>query len=253
MKKVTIAINEALMPELTVAFESLNEKAEIVKMLQASKDEVITEMVDDYQKQQQMQIPYLLGLLKANLDILPSEYADQQIVDCIPLDYYIKMIVNERVLCKRERMKTVCEMTLETEYWRKYRRLSETICGYGYNMYFIEDRFKRFYPEGLHEFVTAFAKGYSAAFHTAAKRVGIETVVTDPVTQDIWKNWPFFLEYGTRKYRLDGKYMYMYHGGYNCTGDDTIPFGSNTKIINEHVYTMLKGGPVVEKQFELNF
>jgi len=157
----------------------------------------------------------------------------------IPLNCLIKMKVDEQVLDIREALKT-SDMTRETSYFPKYRRLSSIICGFGYNMSFIEERFQQFFPNGMHLFVLGFAEGYSDTLHMIAMDVGIEMDKTDPKTQDIWKNWPFFLKRECDSYRIDGNYLFMYHGGYNCSGDPSIPCGNNEKVVNSDVYEKLK-------------
>lgn len=185
------------------------------------------------------QMGYVLGSFKANLDCLPDDIAEKQMFCGVSLKFLIKMKVDEFVLDIRETLKP-CEMTAETEYFRKYRRLSECICGFGYNMSFIEERFEQFFPDGMHLFVLGFAEGYSETFHEIAGIAKIDTQHTDPKTQDIWRNWEFFLKRDCEEYRLDGKYLFMYHGGYNGTGDPSIPCRNNEKIMNEGVYAALK-------------
>lgn len=131
------------------------------------------------------------------------------------------------------------EMTSETSYMAKYRRLSEMICGYGYNMYFLEDRFKEFFP-GVHTIVLGFAEAYSEYFHKLASVMGIQTVTTSPKTQDIWKNWMYFLDSKTTKYSLEGTYLYMYHGGWNCSGNPNIPYKDNQKVVNKGTYAVMR-------------
>lgn len=183
---------------------------------------------------------YLLGLLKVHYDTLPEEIANQQRINGIPLDWLIKLRVDEHVLNKREKISCVSDFTSETEYWKKYRRLSELICGFGYSMCFNQERFRAFYPDGIASFVSGFAVGYSQGFHCLASENGIETDTTNPIEQDVWKNWEFFLKHDISEYRLDGKFLFMYHGGFNCSGDESIPYGNNVKEVNAKVYDLLK-------------
>lgn len=180
----------------------------------------------------------ILGTLKAFNDTLPEEIAAMQRVNEVPLDMLIKIKIDQIVTEQRKKNRPM-EMTSETSYMAKYRRLSEMICGYGYNMYFLEDRFKEFFP-GVHKIVLGFAEAYSEYFHKLASVMGIQTVTTSPKTQDIWKNWMYFLDPKTTKYSLEGTYLYMYHGGWNCSGNPNIPCKDNQKVVNQGAYAVMR-------------
>lgn len=180
----------------------------------------------------------ILGTLKAFNDTLPQEAAEMQRINSVPLDMMIKFKIDHIVREDRKKNRPL-EMTSETSYMPKYRRLSEMICGYGYNMYFLEDRFKEFFP-GVHTIVLGFAEAYSEYFHKLASVMGIQTVTTSPKTQDIWKNWMYFLDSKTTKYSLEGTYLYMYHGGWNCSGNPNIPYKDNQKVVNKGTYAVMR-------------
>lgn len=180
----------------------------------------------------------ILGTLKAFNDTLPQEAAEMQRINGVPLDMMIKFKIDHIVREERKKNRPL-EMTSETSYMPKYRRLSEMICGYGYNMYFLEDRFKEFFP-GVHTIVLGFAEAYSEYFHKLASVMGIQTVTTSPKTQDIWKNWMYFLDSKTTKYSLEGTYLYMYHGGWNCSGNPNIPYKDNQKVVNKGTYAVMR-------------
>lgn len=180
----------------------------------------------------------ILGTLKAFNDTLPQEAAEMQRINGVPLDMMIKFKIDHIVREERKKNRPL-EMTSETSYMPKYRRLSEMICGYGYNMYFLEDRFKEFFP-GVHTIVLGFAEAYSEYFHKLASVMGIQTVTTSPKTQDIWKNWMCFLDSKTTKYSLEGTYLYMYHGGWNCSGNPNIPYKDNQKVVNKGTYAVMR-------------
>lgn len=180
----------------------------------------------------------ILGTLKAFNDTLPQEVAEMQRINGVPLDMMIKFKIDHIVREERKKNRPL-EMTSETSYMPKYRRLSEMICGYGYNMYFLEDRFKEFFP-GVHTIVLGFAEAYSEYFHKLASVMGIQTVTTSPKTQDIWKNWMYFLDSKTTKYSLEGTYLYMYHGGWNCSGNPNIPYKDNQKVVNKGTYAVMR-------------
>ncbi len=137
--------------------------------------------------------------------ILPDEISEQQI-EGIPLNFLIKMVVDKNVLDIRENGKPD-ELTVNTRYEDKYLRLSEIVCGVGYGLVFNEEYFERFFPNGMHMFVLGFAEGYSETLHGIAKQAKVEMDLTDPKKQDIWKNYPFFLNRDCNEYRLDGKYI----------------------------------------------
>ena len=153
--------------------------------------------------------------------------------------YYRKLVgdVDHLIREARERL-GAAEFTQATGH-AKYRRLSEVVCGYGYSMRFSEERFAKFYPGETRWLVAGFAEGYSTAFHSIATEAGLYTDQTLPVGQDIWKNWAYFLEPDCREYRLDGKYLFMYHGGINCS-DTAAPYGDNQKNVNAGVYKALQ-------------
>ncbi len=188
----------------------------------------------------------ILGMLKAFNDTLPQEVAAMQRINGVPLDMMIKFKIDHIVREERKKNRPV-EMTSETSYMPKYRRLSEMICGYGYNMYFDEGRFKEFFP-GVHTIVLGFAEAYSEYFHGKASKLGIKTVTTSPKTQDIWKNWMYFLDPKSTEYSLEGRYLYMYHGGWNCSGNPNIPGKDNQKVVNVGTYEALRAK--TSKEFE---
>ena len=197
----------------------------------------------------------ILGTLKAfNDTTLPEEVAAMQRINNVPLDMLIKVKIDQIVTEQRKKNRPM-EMTSETSYMAKYRRLSEMICGYGYNMYFLEDRFKEFFP-GVYTIVLGFAEAYSEYFHKLASVMGIQTVTTSPKTQDIWKNWMYFLDSKTTKYSLEGTYLYMYHGGWNCSGNPNIPYKDNQKVVNKGTYAVMRGRNPEEfekAQFDFTF
>ena len=214
------------------------ETFDIVEALSATGNKTAAIVLINEQKlNQQFQVGYVFGSLKANLDCLPDEIAARQKMNGVPLNLLIKMKVDEFVLDVRE-VSHAQEMTGYTDYEGKYRRLSECICGFGYNMSFI-----------------GFAVGYSETFHEIAAQACIKTEFTDPKTQDIWRNWEFFLKRDVHEYRLDGNYLFMYHGGFNCTGDSSIPYGNNSHYVNKDVYETLKSrksSDFVDKPFEFD-
>lgn len=229
--------------QLTETLEKSQEIAETITGLTAigvKNNSTVNTLLAEQKNQQRYQLGCTLGLLKAYLDTLPPQIAEKQKIGGVPLSMLIKIKVDQEVLDQREKMEHVDTICIEPDYWKRYRRLSEIICGYGYSMCFNQELFERFYPDGMHHFVSGFAGGYSCGFHTIAADACIETTTTQTVKQDIWKNWPFFLQRDVQDYRLDGKYLYMYHGGFNCTGENDLPYGNNVRFVNGEVYKKLQ-------------
>lgn len=252
--KLTISNTPNSMSRVYTMVVKAKESSDIVEALSATGNKTALALINEQKLNQQFQLGYVFGSLKANFDCLPDEIAARQKMNGIPLNLFIKMKVDEFVLDIRE-VSHVEEMTGYTSYEGKYRRLSECICGFGYNMSFIEERFERFFPNGIHRFVLGFAVGYSEIFHEIAAQACIKTEFTDPKTQDIWRNWEFFLKRDVHEYRLDGNYLFMYHGGFNCTGDSYIPYGNNSHYVNKDVYEALKArksSDFVDKPFEFD-
>lgn len=252
--KLTISNTPNSMSRVYTMAAKAKEAFEIVEALSATGNKTALALINEQKLNQQFLVGYVFGSLKANLDCLPDEIAARQKMNGIPLNLLIKMKVDEFVLDVRE-VSHAQEMTGYTDYEGKYRRLSECICGFGYNMSFIEKRFESFFPNGIHRFVLGFASGYSETFHEIAAQACIHTEVTDPKTQDIWRNWEFFLKRDVHEYRLDGNYLFMYHGGFNCTEDRSIPYGNNSHYVNKDVYETLKArkcSDFVDKPFEFD-
>lgn len=255
MNELTFSNSPSFLSQVFRMTSKAKEANEIIGALTTQKNKATILLIDEQMQKQQFRAGYVIGALKANSDCLPEEIASQQKLNGIPLDLFIKRKVDNFVLDVRE-ISNPIEKIITADYEVEYRKLSECICGFGYSMKFSERRFKDFYPKGIHMFVHGFAEGYSQTFHEFAQQACIPTDFTDPKTQDIWKNWEFFLKRDTHEYRLDGKYLFMYHGGYNCTGDDSIPYGNNCRRVNEKVYEMLKArknSNFVERPFNFEF
>lgn len=252
--ELTISNTPNSMSRVYTMAAKAKESFDIVEALSATGNKTALALIDEQKRNQQFQVGYVFGSLKANLDCLPEEIAARQKMNGIPLDFLIKMKVDEFVLDVRE-VSHAQELTWYTDYARKYRSLSECICGFGYNMSFNEERFEGFFPNRIHRFVLGFAIGYSETFHEIAAQACIKTEFTDPKTQDIWRNWEYFLKRDVHEYRLDGNYLFMYHGGINVTKDSAIPFYNNSRYVNKDVYEALRSRKIsdfVDKPFEFN-
>lgn len=238
MCELMVSRNEA--SELKSRIEKYQDSVKVKNALE--KLTIPSESIEAMKEQQEGTCKYnmgaILGTLKAFNDTLPEEVAAMQRINDVPLDMLLKFKIDQIVTEQRKKNRPL-EMTSETSYMAKYRRLSEMICGYGYNMYFLEDRFKEFFP-GVHKIVLGFAEAYSEYFHKLASIMGIQTVTTSPKTQDIWKNWMYFLDPKTTQYSLEGNYLYMYHGGWNCSGNPNIPCKDNQKVVNQGTYAAMR-------------
>ena len=223
--------------------ESLDVLSELRDILRSLREcghddsKAVAAMTKEHEEKLAWQKGFVLGQLKALADTLPQREAACISMDDLPLDLGIKLQVDHLIREARERL-GAAEFTQATGH-AKYRRLSEVVCGYGYSMRFSEERFAKFYPGETRWLVAGFAEGYSTAFHSIATEAGLYTDQTLPVGQDIWKNWAYFLEPDCREYRLDGKYLFMYHGGINCS-DTAAPYGDNQKNVNAGVYKALQ-------------
>ena len=66
----------------------------------------------------------------------------------------------------------------------------------------------------------------------------------------------YFLDPKTTQYSLEGNYLYMYHGGWNCSGNPNIPYKDNQKVVNKGTYAVMRGRNPEEfekAQFDFNF
>lgn len=188
------------------------------------------EIVSDEKKAEVVrQLAYTLGLLKANLDSLPTELATEQIFNNLPLKEFIKKKVNQHV-----------DKQIKADYWTFYRNSSEEVCGFGRSLSFDHDKFKEIFPGNIHHFVSGFARGYSNGLHLIAESQGIGIIKTDPITQDIWKNWQFFLDPQCTEYSLEGTYIFPYYNGYNWSGKANIPYGDNIQDTNLKLYSEIR-------------
>ena len=71
-----------------------------------------------------------------------------------------------------------------------------------------------------------------------ANESGVQTAITEPMTQDIWRNWEYFWNPEEKEYRLDGEFAQFYDGEEEFSQElDDV----NRLIkINEGVYEALK-------------
>ena len=82
-----------------------------------------------------------------------------------------------------------------------------------------------FFPILSYRFVEGFVKGYSETLHEMAIQADVILFNTDPLLQDLWKNFPYLVNPDTMDYSLAGYYLFPYvgyfedqHGGYEKIG-----------------------------------
>lgn len=255
MYELTVSNYSKSLNRLMSMVSKAKETSEVIEVLSAMGNNTAMALVEEQKFVKNYQVGYVLGNLKANFDSLPDEIAAKQKINGIPLNLFIKMKVDEYVLDVREKS-YVEELTYVADYEGKYRRLSELICGFTFNNGFIEERFERFFPNGTHMFVLGFAVGYSEEFHEIASKTNIATEHTEPKSQDIWKNWEYFLKRNVYEYRIDGHYLFMYHGGFSSAANENIPYGKNGHYVNENVYERLRArnsSEFVDQIFDFKF
>lgn len=160
------------------------------------------------------EIGYILGLIMANYDTVPKELKTSFIINEMPANQWVKSRINELVL---ERMGTVY-YSLISDYFQKYKDLTALLSKN-------ENQFSSYFSNGTHNVVSGFASGYSHAWHLACDEIGFKTSITDPIMQDIWKNWQFFIYKDNCQYQLSGLYILK---------------NGSTAILNERVYDVLK-------------
>lgn len=220
----------------TVSEKKATEKT--ITSLSRFQNDVAVAAVREYEMKELYTQGYALGMLLSYAQLAPEEIKVEEISASI----WVKMQMDQLVLEKLKNSNNVTwKNRLQDSYEYTYRRLSELICGYGYNLYFIEERFQRFFAEGTHNVVQGFAEGYSHVFHSMAVYGGIKADVTNPKEQDIWKNYLYFISPTCLEYRIDGMYHFAYnlHGSEHLFGGE-LPYYSNQKEVNVGVYEQIK-------------
>lgn len=212
--------------------------------IQLDFSETFQALVTQEENRKANRLGYLLGIIKSNYDTLPDSLADSTTINGVSINTFIKQKVDENVLNPREKLQ-IKGIALEKDYWRTYQKLSKFICGFGTTMTFSDEHFINFFPRKISHFVRGFANGYSDGFHAIAAESNIKTTRTHPIHQDIWKNFPFFLDHDVFDYRLDGKYIFMYQREYGISSDGSDGQNDTSeKMVNKDVYTELKNRPI---------
>ena len=240
---ITFSTTQNSENRLATAISEANETLSTIQALLATQNETARSIAAKETLKHKYQIGRIYGTLKAYLDCMPDKIASNQKIDGIPLNFWIKMKVDEHVYevtCRSSNWNSI-EQDISKRYWNFARH----ICYFGTDDF--EKRFKEFFPYNTHVFVLGFSESYSEAFHEIAKNEKIETDFTTPKLQDIWKNWDFFFKRDVYDYRLDGKFLFSFFQ--NC--DPEYHF------VNENVYASIRNhnnsAEFSEKSFDLNF
>lgn len=183
------------------------------------------------------QVGYMLGETKASLDLLPQDVAHEQTLNDIKLDLWIRFQVNEFVTNK---LMSIYPQDRYEIFEERYRKLSNIIYGSYYDPEFNLKVLETYFPSGIHKFVFGFTAGYSNKFHALAESAGVTTTVTNVLTQDVWRNWDYFLNPFQFQYRLDGKYLVTYSGDASDMPEYDPNCGSNFIVVNDGVYAALQ-------------
>ena len=170
---------------------------------------------------------YFFGGIKATIDCLPES------VDKQNMQQNIKNAVMKYVPIKDL---AIITNAFGCDYWKRYRRMSEDVCGYGSTMNYNEERLKYILQENPYQFIIGFARGYSYCFHIIAYDAGIVTRLTDPILQDIFKNHPYFTDSSYMMYSLEGPYIYPYTGNWNSV----VKLSEIVFPVNQGVYASLR-------------
>ena len=184
-----------------------------------------------------MQIGNLLGCMKATLDTLPDSQAMHQKVNNVPLNEWIKQEVNERVFCHFLQIYENKEDYLEAMKKQKELLKLDIVSG-EYEEEFANKLLARIFPHGIDKFVTSFACAYNTTFHMIANEAGVQTAITEPMTQDIWRNWDYFWNPEEKEYRLDGEFAHFHDE--EVESPQELDNDNKLIKINEGVYQALK-------------
>lgn len=167
---------------------------------------------------EEMKFKYL-GKLKAWIDSLPEEVASDVTIDDVPLELYIKMFVDSKVLdiLEAERGAYVkypsFGFSSELKPIEAYEKLVRYISGYGYCLNFVEERYKEFFKEDIADCITAFAKGYHEMICTLANSVGFAfNLPCRRTEEEVFRNWTYFLRRDSMEYSLEGIFINPYVG-----------------------------------------
>lgn len=189
-----------------------------------------------------------LGMLKAWHDIMPVSFQSELKVRGLPLNMAIKMKIDQLVLFEISKLRKTSNAIFigfgfkkRKTYLETYNRFRQMICGCGYNCKFIEKRFRDGFIGSSSYVVEGFATGYSEMFQIFASGDKHYTHHTDPIEEDIWKNWEYFLSRECFEYSLEGLYIPMYNGGApKAFYEGQFKTGFHTELRNKGIYESLR-------------
>ena len=240
--KISLAFNTRnSLFKVSKAAKNANELTQMIQKISELDSDKSISVIKDLKFEQLFAIGYFYGSLKANFDCLPGSIAQRQQIQGIPLAMFIKETIREQVISVRKHHKVDNFVNFGEGYLNAYRKLSCHFCGYGSNVELNKREFHMFFPSLSYRFVEGFVKGYSDTLHEMAIQADVILMATDPLLQDLWKNFSYFLNPGTFNYSLDGYYLFPYVGYFEDQPGVYERIGFN---INNTAYEELKSRDV---------
>ena len=227
--------------KVSEAAKKANELTQIIQKLSELDSDKSRSVIKDQKFEQLFATGYFYGSLKANFDCLPDSIAQRQQIQGIPLAMFIKETIREQVISVRKHHKVDNFVNFGEGYLNAYRNLSGRFCGYGSNVELNKREFHMFFPSLSYRFVEGFVKGYSETLHEMAIQADVILFQTDPLLQDLWKNFPYLVNPDTMDYSLAGYYLFPYVGYFEDQPGVYERIGFN---INNTAYEELKSRDV---------
>lgn len=243
---ITFSTTQNSENRLATAISEANETLSTIQALLATQNETARSIAANETLKHKYQIGRIYGTLKAYLDCMPDKIASNQKINGIPLNFWIKMKVDEHVLDILEKTKGYVYAHFNSvDHKGIYEKLPYQIFTYSFT--YNEKKFKDCFPNNTHEFVLGFSESYSEVFHEIAAFKQIETDCTDPKMQDIWRNWEYFFKRDVSDYRIDGEFLLLKDGPYAT---------SVYKFMNKDVYENIRSyddSEFTETAFDFKF
>ena len=227
--------------KVSEAAKKANELTQIIQKLSELDSDKSRSVIKDQKFEQLFATGYFYGSLKANFDCLPDSIAQRQQIQGIPLAMFIKETIREQVISVRKHHKVDNFVNFGEGYLNAYRNLSGRFCGYGSHVELNKKEFHMFFPSLSYRFVEGFVKGYSETLHEMAIQADVILFQTDPLLQDLWKNFPYLVNPDTMDYSLAGYYLFPYVGYFEDQPGVYERIGFN---INNTAYEELKSRDV---------